>query len=103
MINTSQRSNISRFLIVGLVFLNFYPLISLAKAVDNPMSFGIPANDGTSIQAFVTTSATVNGKKVEIPLKIPQDTDTLEYDYFYVFIDIRDLEERTFSLYFSFY
>jgi hypothetical protein len=91
---------ISRLVIVfGLILINFYPLISIG-AVDNPMSFGIPANDGTSIQCFVSVEASVSGKQISIPLKIPQDTDTLEYDFFWVFLDIRDLEERTFSVYY---
>ena len=95
-----KKSYLRLLLVFGLMLFNFYPLISTARAVENPLSFGIPANDGTSIQAFITTTASASGKQVEIPLKIPQDTNVLEYDYFYVFLDIRDLDERTFSLYY---
>ena len=66
---------ISRLCVIfGLILINFYPLISIG-AVDNPMSFGIPADDGTSIQCFISVEASVSGRKVSIPLKIPQDTD----------------------------
>jgi len=98
--NISQRLTISKLIVFGLILINIYPLISTGMAIDNPLSFGIPANDGTSIQCFIVDSATAGGKTIDIPIKIPQDTDTLEYDYFWVFLDIRDLQERSFNLYY---
>ena len=98
--NISQKSNIRKLTIFGLILMNIYPLMSTGMGINNPLSFGIPAEDGTSIQVFIIDSASVGGKTIDIPVKIPQDSDTLEFDYFWVFLDIRDLQERSFSIYY---
>lgn len=90
------RNGYKLFLVTCLFLIPFFAYFVTAN--ENPYSFGIPADDGTTIQVYYEEEFIIAGKDRVVKIKIPQDKKLLEYDYFYVLIDVRDGVDRHFQV-----